>query len=388
MENENSDIRLGGSKTYSVADGLSLRSIKKDDTWGEFDEDWGFRVWDIPKEFRTKEKYENFLLAKKEEKEKKLILNSKPYNIVIEPTNICNLHCPLCSTGIGAETRKKGSFTYENFKKIIDQVKDSVLELWLQNWGEPTLVKELPKMINYASTKKVFTLLSSNFSVNYSDEYLEEFIKSGLGKLQISLDGTTQEIYEKYRINGNIETVFSNIKKAIKIKKENNLKYPLIQTRMIVSKYNEHQIDEFRRISRELEVDEMELGNLQLNPNTAKNWLPKNKEFVYESLIGERSKNPCSWPWSGFTINWDGGISPCCIVDDENSDFGNVFEKDLMTIWNNEYFVSARSEFSDIKKISKTTICNICKNDTHNPNLLRIGDTFSITMNPNVKTKT
>jgi len=95
--------------------------------------------------------------------------------------------------------------------------------------------------------------------------------------------------------------------------------------------------------------------------------------------------NPCHWPWSGFTINWDGGITPCCIIDDQNSDFGNVLKSPISEIWNNEFYVSARSEFSDSKDITKFTICNMCKNDTHNPNLYRIGDTFSITMNPNTK---
>ena len=154
---------------------------------------------------------------------------------------------------------------------------------------------------------------------------------------------------------------------------------------MLVMRYNEHQIDEFREISKQLNVDEIELGNIQINPNTARRWLPQNKEFVYESYLKQNEITPCHWPWSGLTINWDGGVSPCCIIDDENTDFGNAFEKGIMDVWNNEYYVSARSEFSDTKKMTKLTICNICKNDTHNPNLFRVGDTFSITMNPNTK---
>ena len=125
--------KLGGSKTFSVADPMSVKSRREEDQWGVFDEDWGFRVHDIPEEFRTEEKFENFKLAKKEEKEHKINLKSKPYNIVIEPTNVCNLQCPLCSTGIGAKTRDKGVLDLENFKKMIDQIKDSCLQLSLQN---------------------------------------------------------------------------------------------------------------------------------------------------------------------------------------------------------------------------------------------------------------
>lgn len=375
------EIRLGASKTYSVADGVNIKARRENEKWGVFDEDWGFRIHDVPEEFRTEKKYKNFILSKQEENERKLVLESKPYSIVIEPTNICNLQCPLCSTGIGAKTRKKGTLELENFKLLIDQIKETTLQLALQNWGEPTLVADLPEMIRYAADAGIYVRLSTNFSVNYPVGYLESLIKSGLGILVIDLDGTTQEVYEKYRRNGNLETVLVNTEKAVKIKRDNKLKFPIIQTRMLVTSYNEHQIDEFREISKKLEVDEMELGNIQINPNTAKTWLPKNKEFVYETYLGEHKVTPCHWPWTSLVINWDGGVSPCCIIDDQNSDFGNIFDIGLSKLWNNEYYTSARSEFSQTKNITKFTICNMCKNDTHNPNLFRVGDTFSITMN-------
>ena len=380
-----SQIRLGASKTYSVADGVSIKSRREKDDWGQFDEDWGFRIHDVPPKFRTKLKKENYELAKKEEHEKKIELKSMPYNVVIEPTNSCNLQCPLCSTGIGAKTREKGILQFENFKKVIDEIKDYVLQLSLQNWGEATLVKDLPKMIRYASDNGIFTRLSTNFSVRYNDEFLEELMMSGLGIIVIDLDGTDQETYEKYRKNGDLDLVLKNIRKAVEIKKNNSFEYPIIQSRMLVMKHNEHQIEEFRNISKEMNVDEMELGNIQVNPNTAKDWLPKNQEFVYDTYLKERKVTPCHWPWSGMTINWDGGVSPCCVVDDEKSDFGDIFHQGVRGLWNNNYYQSARSVFSKEKNNTQKTICDICRNDTHNPNLFRIGNTFSITSSSNVE---
>ena len=61
-----SQIRLGASKTFSVADGVSIKSRRDKDDWGQFDEDWGFRIHDVPIEFRTQLKKENYDLAKKE----------------------------------------------------------------------------------------------------------------------------------------------------------------------------------------------------------------------------------------------------------------------------------------------------------------------------------
>jgi MoaA/NifB/PqqE/SkfB family radical SAM enzyme len=385
VETNDQEIAIGGSKRYSVADDVSIRAKREFDDWGIFDEDWGFRVYDIPDEFRTKKKFENFALARKEEDEKKLVLESHPYQIDLEPTNVCNLHCPLCSTGNGAETRDKGFMRLNNFKNLIDEIKDTVLQLSLQNWGESTLVKDFPKMIRYAADAGIFMRLSTNFSVEYDENYLSEFMNSGLGRLVIDIDGTTQEIYEQYRVGGNLDLVLNNIKKIVKFKKENNLQYPIIQARMLVMKQNEHQIEDFKKLAKELDVDEMELGNIQLNPNTAaEKWLPKDKQYVYDTYQGENRTTPCHWPWSGLTINWDGGISPCPIVDDPKADFGNVIEDGLMNVWNNEYYISARSEFSPDKQKTKFTICNMCKNDTHNPKLLRVGDSFSLTLDKKI----
>ncbi|EPA05316.1 radical SAM/SPASM domain-containing protein [Candidatus Nitrosarchaeum limnium] len=378
---------LQGTKIISLSDSISVVTKKENELWGAINEKWGFIFNEIPQEFLSKKKYENFLLARKEEEERKIRLKSKPYHYVIEPTNICNLHCPLCSTGINAETRSKGTLTLEKFKILIDQIKDVALELYLQNWGESTLVKLLPDMIKYASDNKIFVNLSTNFSIDYSNEYLENLLKSGLGKLVIDVDGTTQEIFEKYRIGGKLETVLKNIRTAVKFKKENNLKFPIIASKMLVMKHNEHQIDDFKKLSKELDVDEIELNNIQINPNTAKSWLPNNPEYRYASYDKSRTVEPCHWPWSGFVVNWSGDIAPCCIVDDSDSDFGNIFEEGLEKIWNNEYYVSARSEFSNNKEMTKFTICNMCKNDTHNPNLFRVGDTFSITSKSFVKVK-
>jgi len=386
LENQNKDKEfLGSSQRFLLSNNTRINSKLQDNQWGQFDDDWIIPIAEIPEEFRTERKYENYILAKQEEREQKIILKSKPYHFHIEPTNICNLRCPLCSTGVDAKTRKKSNLTFENFKKLIDNIKDVTLLISLQNWGEPTLVQDLPKMIRYAADARIFTRMSTNFSIDYTDEYFEELMKSGLGRLVIDVDGTTQEVYEKYRVKGNLDTVINNTIRAVKLKKENHLKFPIIQLRMLVTKKNEHQIEDFKKLAKKLHADEIELGNIQLDPNTAaEEWLPKNKKYVYNTYLGEQVTTPCHWPWTGFVINSDGGVSSCAIVDDQNADFGNIFENDIMELWNNEYYQSARTTWSKGEKRSKTTICNICKNDTHNKQLLRIGNTFSLTLNKHV----
>ena len=94
-------------------------------------------------------KIRNFLTACVEEKFKKTKLKSKPYKLVLDPTNGCNLGCPLCPTGLGASLRKKGVLKINQFIEIIEQFKEYAIEVHLYNWGEPTLNKKLNEMLSY-----------------------------------------------------------------------------------------------------------------------------------------------------------------------------------------------------------------------------------------------
>ena len=266
-------------------------------------------------------------------------------------------------------------------------VKDSCIQIYLQNWGEPTLHKNICEIVSYCQELGLWSHISTNFSLNYKDGFLKKLIKSGLSYIHIDIDGTTQEVYSEYRKRGNLSLVLKNLEEVCKIKKENNLTYPKIQISMLAMKQNEHQHEEFLKFKKKYGVDFISIDKIQFNPNLNSKFIPKNKEFIYSSYDGGKattkssttfSKKKCHWPWSGFVINYDGNISACCIVDDPNSDFENVFKDDLMNVWNNKYFISARAEFVDRKKIITNTICNICKNETHKKDLKRLGASFAI----------
>ncbi|MDD2387948.1 MAG: hypothetical protein PHP52_14330, partial [Bacteroidales bacterium] len=49
-----------------------------------------------------------------------------PKNLTIEPTNTCNLNCPLCPTGLNSLNRDKRDMTLDEYKSIIEQAKGKV----------------------------------------------------------------------------------------------------------------------------------------------------------------------------------------------------------------------------------------------------------------------
>jgi hypothetical protein len=54
--------------------------------------------------------------------------------------------------------------------------------------------------------------------------------------LIISIDGTTQEVYEQYRVGGNLNKVIEGAKNIVKWKKEMKSKTPFIVFQFLVVK--------------------------------------------------------------------------------------------------------------------------------------------------------
>src|SRR5712675_1266490 len=129
-----------------------------------------------------------------------------PVSISIEPTTSCNLRCPECPSGLRAFTRPTGMMKRELFESVVNQLAPSLSYLIFYFQGEPYLHPHLLEMIRLASQKKIYTATSTNAHF-LDDEASRETVESGLDRLIISLDGTTQETYQSYRIGGKLDKV-------------------------------------------------------------------------------------------------------------------------------------------------------------------------------------
>ena len=132
---------------------------------------------------------------------KKPIQWGYPVSISFEPTTSCNLRCPECPSGLRAFTRPTGMLQKDFFSETIDQLYKDLLYLVFYFQGEPYLNSSFLDMVKYASSKKIYTATSTN--AHYlTDANAKRTIESGLDRLIISIDGTTQETYQQYRVGG------------------------------------------------------------------------------------------------------------------------------------------------------------------------------------------
>jgi MoaA/NifB/PqqE/SkfB family radical SAM enzyme len=346
---------------------------------------WAEALRDLPREKLAPGKLQNLRLALEDYRSRSTRVRSKPAFFVIEPTNHCNLHCALCPTGQRDPAVSRGRMPLEKFKDIVDAVAEWALVVNLLNWGEPLLHPDLPKFIAHADRRGLWPVVSSNFSLSMSDAALRDLMESGLGVLHVNLDGTDPATYAVYRQGGDFQRVTENLRRAVRMKRELGLRQPIIETSMIVSRHNEHQIAGSFALSREIGADRHKLSKLQIDPNSCVHWLPRDRAYAYQNYFDADLADmpqPCSRLYSFMVVNWNGNVAPCCLTYDERCDFGNCFSTPVEAVWNNAKFQAARGVLAggspDAAAVS--TICHLCRNRLGSPAVPHYRGTFALAL--------
>ena len=82
--------------------------------------------------------------------------------ISLEPTTACNLRCPECPSGLRSFTRPTGRLQETIFKKVIDELHETLLYLIFYFQGEPYLNPAFLDFVEYATSRKIYTITSTN----------------------------------------------------------------------------------------------------------------------------------------------------------------------------------------------------------------------------------
>ncbi|HEX6847683.1 MAG TPA: radical SAM/SPASM domain-containing protein, partial [Chitinophagaceae bacterium] len=281
---------------------------------------------------------------------KKPIQWGLPVSISFEPTTSCNLRCPECPSGLRAFTRPTGMLQKNFFKETIDQLHKELLYLVFYFQGEPYLNPDFLDMVEYASSKKIYTATSTN--AHYlNDDNAKRTIESGLDRLIISIDGITQDVYQQYRVGGNLEKVLDGTRHVVKWKKEMKSKTPFIVFQFLVVKPNEHQIEDVKKLAKEIGVDDIwfktaQVYDYQNDPNNLIPTLDKYSRYNRSGTQYEfkgRLANHCWRLWHDPVITWDGLVAPCCFDKDAQHRLGDLKQRSFKEIWENGEYKKFRA---------------------------------------------
>ena len=289
-----------------------------------------------------------------------------PVSISFEPTTSCNLRCPECPSGLRAFTRPTGMLQKDFFRETIDQLHKELLYLVFYFQGEPYLNPSFLEMVQYASSKKIYTATSTN--AHYLTEAAaKKTVESGLDRLIISIDGTTQETYKQYRVGGNLEKVLQGAANIVKWKKELGSKTPFVVFQFLVVRHNEHQIEDVKRLAKEIGVDDVWLKTAQVYDyeNDPNQLIPANNKYsrYKKDKAGKYSfkgnnANHCWRLWHDPVITWDGTVVPCCFDKDAQHKLGSLRQQPFKELWQNKDYKAFRSQVLQSRK--NIDICANC----------------------------
>lgn len=288
-----------------------------------------------------------------------------PMTVSIEPTTACNLRCPECPSGLRSFTRETGNLKMDFFTNTIDEIAKELLYLIFYFQGEPYINPKFLDMVKYASDKGIYTITSTNGHFLNKANAIKT-IESGLDRMIISVDGTTQETYESYRIGGKLDVVLQGARNMVKWKKEMNSKTPHLIFQFLVVKPNEHQIDEIYRIADEIGIDEVKLKTAQvydyedgndLIPTISK-YSRYKKTSTGKYKVKHKLTNHCWKLWHACVITWDGLVVPCCFDKDATHKLGDLKKVTFKELWQGNAYQNFRSLL--LKGRDKIDICKNC----------------------------
>lgn len=281
---------------------------------------------------KRKENHEKFL--RNLESNFSLGIDYMPIKMDYEVSSICNFRCTMCLMSELSGNRPP-NMTLEDFKRSIDE-RYGLVEVKLQGLGEPLLNKDFFEMVDYVVNKDIWTRTTTNASILHVNNTYKKLIDSGIGEIQISLDGATKETFEKIRVGANFEQIKNNI---ILLNNYAESKDELWKTScwVMIQSDNIHEIKDilclaatlkFKRVVFQMSMndfgrDEWKInseksGNKYMNADLEVELYQRGQELGIEVSFWDndgryKRGDRCIWLFSRAYITAKMEVTPCCM---------------------------------------------------------------------------
>ncbi len=292
-----------------------------------------------------------------------------PFTLSIEPTTSCNLRCPECPSGLRSFSRPTGMLSPTLFEKILEETQEHLLFLYFYFQGEPYLHPQFTELVHRASQKNIYTVTSTN--AHYlEDEQARKTVESGLSRLIVSIDGTTQNSYAAYRVGGNLQKALDGAKNISNWKQKLKSKSPRVIFQMVVFRHNESEIQRFYQMAKEAGAEEAQLKTAQIYDfEKGSSLIPENEKYARYALQGNgfysiknALMNHCWKMWHSCVVTWDGKVVPCCFDKDATHVMGDLQKQSLKEVWNGNRYREFRASLLRSRK--EIDICSNCSEGT------------------------
>ena len=263
--------------------------------------------------------------------------------IYIEITNNCNLNCSFCSK----VTKPRKFMTINEFKEILEKIKDYTDYIYLHIKGEPLLHPNIIDFINLANTYNLKVNLTTNGTL--ISKFVKELNKcNNLNKINFSL-------HSENNIPNYLESIFDCVK---------NLKNKTVIYRLWTLNNNEldekstiivDKIIEYYKLSTETVNKIIKENNIKIGNNI---YIDKNNEFEWPHISNYKSEGYCYALKSQLAILVDGTVVPCCLDSNGVIELGNIYKQELNTIIKSNRYEKLQKSFQNRKPCEE--LCKSC----------------------------
>ena len=250
-----------------------------------------------------------------------------PEIVQIESTNICNARCVFCPRD--EMHRKQGVMDEALFRKVVDECAAlGIQHVRLHNFGEPFVDRHLAEKIAYAKRQGIAEVgVISNGSL-IDEQVARAVIDAGLDAINISVDASGREVFERTRVGLKYDKVIANIERLVRLRGELGRTHPKLILSFVRQDNGEEErafIERWRQVADKVHITDIH------------NWAGTlNREGDV--------RFPCYRQWLTFTVLWDGRVSLCCADFDGKVTLGDLRTSSLREIWDSEAYRAVRRE--------------------------------------------
>ncbi len=250
-----------------------------------------------------------------------------PEIVQIESTNICNARCVFCPRD--EMKRRQGVMDAALYRKVVDDCAAlGIRHVRLHNYGEPFVDRDLTEKVAYAKQRGIAEVgVISNGSL-IDEQVARGVIEAGLDAINISVDASGREVFERTRVGLKYDTVIANIERLVRIRGELGRTHP----KLILSFVRQDNSDEERAF-----IDHWRAVADKIHITDLHNWagtLNRESDIRY----------PCYRQWLTFTVLWDGRVSLCCADFDGRVILGDMRTASIREIWESDAYRQVRRE--------------------------------------------
>ena len=164
--------------------------------------------------------------------------NYKLRKLVIKPTLACTANCPTCQLRreLHKSLTRSRKLSFEQWLKIFEDANNLGVERLDISGGEPTLYKNLTKLITAGKQYGWYVNVNTNGSL-INEEYAEQLLAAGLDSISISIYSNEPKMHDQMR---NLEGLWDKATNAVRIFSRLREKFPYfkVSTQCLICREN------------------------------------------------------------------------------------------------------------------------------------------------------